>query len=309
MDSVLSIRVRSQKLRDGGRSVYITVPINGRSSVGFGAVIPGDLLAQIRSLAQQALLMLMQPAPRPIAFSGPTMDVQQLLEGAPVEGWRFRAGRGYVGDAYPYIGDAYPYVGDAGQQATSILSSLAGLIPAVGPLVSQGVQALGNLINPQPSAAQNAATASTIASGVNAVREAMERARAGSGNANQPGLAPVPPGTIPLLPTTPTPALSSVGPLPQVATGLANGSQGSAVLAGGEVLAQALNTLLSVPSLRASLEPEIARTLATALRAMETTAGAALGSERAKAVLRQARLQTANEVSRGLELARLITAP
>lgn len=104
-----------------------------------------------------------------------------------------------------------------------------------------------------------------------------------------------------------TPASSTAGPLPNLGTLAATGGAAAApYLAGGEVLAQSLNVLLSVPSLRAQLDPEIASTLATALRAVETRAGAALGSERARAVLAHARQQTAGKLARALQITNLL---
>lgn len=116
-------------------------------------------------------------------------------------------------------------------------------------------------------------------------------------------------GTAPpvLLQSTTTPAAQQAGPLPSVAAAVASGAATPRDVAGVEVLSQALNTLLSSESLRSQLEPEIARTIAYALRSLETEAGAALGSPRAQDVLRRARLHVADEVARGMSLARLLT--
>lgn len=118
--------------------------------------------------------------------------------------------------------------------------------------------------------------------------------------AQQQGLAPAP-----LLATSPVTA--AAGPLPATTAAVASGAATPRDVAGVEVLSQTLNALLSSDALRAQLEPEVARTIAFALRALETEAGASLGSPRAQAVLRKARLHVADEVARGLSLARLLT--
>ena len=107
-----------------------------------------------------------------------------------------------------------------------------------------------------------------------------------------------------------SPALSTVAvpvQLPQLAAAQLTGATGARELATAEVLGQALNTLLSSSALRAQLLPEVADTISWALRSMETEAGAAMGSERAREALRLARQRTASNVARGLELSRLLS--
>lgn len=345
-ERTVNIKVRAQSLRDGGRSVHLTVPVGARSSLGFGVVIPGELLAAVRRGLCAYVQACSMPSTHAHAHAHmlaqqPGATVQSVMEQLPpveVDGWRFRramheaseVGHGMYPPtaAYPYIGhygqSPYPYVGDyhdvgnaalGGQIASSLLGAAApalSAIPGAGPGLAAGAGALSAIIQAATQAASqpDPAAAAAVRGGVQGAGAALEAALRAAGQAPAsagPGMtlqtqtgAPVP---------TPTPALGAAGPLPNLAAALASGAQGAPQLAGAEVLGQALNALLSTGSLREQLEPEVARTLSTALRAMETTAGAALGNARAREVLRAARIQTANEVARGLQLARLITAP
>lgn len=341
----VNIKVRAQSTRDGGRSVHVTVPVGARSSLGFGVVIPGELLAMVRQgLCRFVAACAAQPpmnvhARAHLLAQQPGADVQAVMDqlpGVEVDGWRFRralrdaeVGHGMYPPTmtYPYVGayiGDYHGVGDAALQAGQITGQLLGAlgpalssIPGAGPGLAAGAGAISSIINAvtQQAAAAEAANARAVgagAAGAGAALEAAARAAA----ARAAGNAPSPAGSPGMLIQTtsapivqPTPALSAAGPLPNLAAALGSGVQGAPTLAGAEVLGQALNTLLSTASLREQLDPQVARTLSTALRAMETTAGAALGNARAREVLRAARIQTANEVARGMELARLITAP
>lgn len=335
----VNIKVRAQSTRDGGRSVHVTVPVGARSSLGFGVVIPGELLAMVRQgLCAFVAACAAQPpmnvhARAHLLAQQPGADVQAVMDqlpGVEVDGWRFRramrdaeVGHGMYPPtmAYPYVGE-YHDVGNAGLQAANITGQVLGAlgpalsaIPGAGPGLAAGAGAISSIINaavqqatpaPDPNAGRGGVPA--LFAGLDQFARGVQQIQTAATGAPAPlpsrDSIQITPGIV-----QPTPALRAAGPLPNLAAALGSGVQGAPTLAGAEVLAQALNTLLSTASLREQLDPQVARTLSTALRAMETTAGAALGNARAREVLRAARIQTANEVARGMELARLITAP
>lgn len=259
------------------------------------------------------------------------------MGGGRVHGWDVVGDYDVVG--YDVVGDAMADVGRVFQGVLGAAGPLLGLIPGVGPAIAAGASALGG-------AAGGGAAGAAGGGPLGAIGTALGGLLGGATGGARPGAQPVqtgvsfttgapvaagvaapvttgpgpqaapagyvrPPGvmTAAEYQAAGSPALSTVAvpvQLPQLAASQLTGATGARELASAEVLGQALNTLLSSDALRAQLLPEVADTISWALRSLETEAGAALGSERAREALRLARQRTASNVARGLELSRLL---